>query len=302
MLLAISLSILVAAADPPPVLPCGEPPPGMSCVPGGYFERGLDDDRHACKQRFGANDERPNARPAARVWVQSFYIDRTEVTYEAYASCIRAKKCSPRPEDGRFGPRYTDFDRPDQPITGVNWYQAREYCKAHGKTLPTEAQWEKAARGPDGERFPWGDEPVSCAHAVIKDDSGRSCGVKKRGTASIGRVLEVGSKGAKRYGVSDLIGNVEEWVADWYSDDYEECGESCAGIEPRGPCDGAEECPGHRFKIVRGGSWYYDAGHATSWHRRPHFPDNRAPDRFHHFGFRCAKAVKRSTDDSTGTE
>ncbi len=274
----------------------------MSCVPGGYFERGLDDDRHLCKQRFGAKKKRPNATPAARVWLQTFYIDRMEVTYENYEACIRAGECSPRPEDGRWGPRYTDFNRPDQPITGVNWYQAREYCRARGKTLPTEAQWEKAARGPDGELFPWGDDPVSCEHAVIKDRTGRSCGVEKRGTASVGRVIAVGSKGAKRYGVSDLIGNVEEWVADWYSDDYAECGDGCSGIEPRGPCGGADECPGHAFKIVRGGSWYYDAGHATSWHRRPHYPDNRAPERFHHFGFRCAKAVRSSTNAASERE
>ena len=303
----LMLGIFVGAAEATPipeVIGCAPSPEGMACVPGGWFIRGADDDTHVCKQRFGAAlRKRPNARPAAKVWLQTFYIDTHEVTFAEYAACIRAKTCDLRPEDGRWGPLYSDFNRPRQSITGANWFQARQYCRSLGKELPTEAQWEKAARGADGELYPWGSAPPTCAVAVIKDPKrGRSCGVKKRGTASTGRVLEVGGKPAGRYGLYDMIGNVEEWVADWYSDDYAACGDACAGVDPKGPCAGADECPKHRFKVVRGGSWYWDASHGTGIHRRPHFPDNRAPKRFHHFGFRCAAGANEARAIRAGAD
>lgn len=302
-LLTIALS--AGAAEPaatPEVIPCTETPTGMACVAGGWFVRGANDDRHECKQRFGdALRQRPNARPAAKVWLQTFFIDTHEVTFAEFATCIKAKACDLRPEDGGWGPRYTDFSRPRQSITGVNWFQSQQFCRWRNKALPTEAQWEKAARGADGELYPWGSAPASCSVAVIKDPQrGRSCGVKKKGSASTGRVLEVGSKPPGRYGLYDMIGNVEEWVADWYSDDYAACGDACLGIDPNGPCAGAEHCPDHRFKVVRGGSWYWDASHGTSIHRRPHYPDNRAPKHFHHFGFRCAADPEKARATRAG--
>ncbi len=236
-----------------------------------------------------------NARPAARVWVQTFYLDTHEVTYEAYEACIEAGACTKRPEDGRWGPRYTDFGRPRQPITGVSWYHAVEYCAWRGQRLPTEAQWEKGARGPDGDRFPWGNAPATCARAVIKDpELGRSCGVKKRGSADTGRVVAVGTRPAGRYGLYDMIGNVEEWVYDWYTDDWDACGKDCLGIEPRGPCQGEEPCAGRTFRVVRGGSWYWGAEHGTAIHRRPHYPHNPPPKHYHHFGFRCGADVEQA--------
>ncbi len=297
-LAAISLIVIGAGAPPPPpVVACGTPPTKMACVPGGWFVRGKDDDAHVCEQRFGKLKKHPNAKPAAKVWLQTYYLDTYEVTYADYAACIAAKGCTKRPEDGGWGPRYTDFSRPEQPITGVSWYQAEEYCRWRGKVLPTEAQWEKAARGPDGEAAPWGNAPTTCERAVIKDPKlGRSCGVEKRGSADKGRVLAVGSRPPGRYGIYDLIGNVEEWVSDWYSNDYAECGEACLGIDPQGPCAGAKTCPNHPFKVVRGGSWYWEAEHGTSWHRRPHLPENPPPKHFHHFGFRCAVLAGREAE------
>jgi formylglycine-generating enzyme required for sulfatase activity len=88
-----------------------------------------------------------------------------------------------------------------------------------------------------------------------------------------------------------MVGNSWEWVADWYARSYEECGEACQGIDPKGPCDGAEECPHHNWKIVRGGSWYWDATRQTGVFRRHHVPSN---DPFHHFGFRCAATVEQA--------
>ena len=264
-----------AFADAPAVASCAASGPAeMSCVPGGPFLRGSD------------TGPAP-ARPAATVWLQTFYMDQNEVTNADYRACAEAGACA------KAGARYNDFDRPLQPINGVSWYHADAYCRAQGKHLPTEAEWEKAARGTDGRTYPWGDEPATCERAVIKDRRGRSCGVRKRGKkAEVGRVWEVGAKPAAIHGLFDMAGNSYEWVADWYSDSYAECGADCLGIAPKGPCGGAERCAGHRFKVVRGGSWYWGPEHATTFYRRRHIPANDPA--FHHFGFRCAASVEQA--------
>ncbi|MBM4395508.1 MAG: SUMF1/EgtB/PvdO family nonheme iron enzyme [Deltaproteobacteria bacterium] len=246
----------------------------MSCVPGGPFVRGAD---------HGPED----ARPASRVFVSTFYMDRDEVTHAEYQACVKARKCPPA------GPKYVDYDRPRQPVTGVSWHDAVAYCRATGRRLPTEAEWEKAARGPDGRLYPWGDEPVTCKRAVIMDETGRSCGVRKSkgGHPEKGRTLEVGSRPPGIFGLYDMIGNSWEWVADWHSRSWTACGDACAGPDPKGPCGGRDPCPGHRQRVVRGGSWYWPASHATGVFRRPHFPSNEP---FHHFGFRCAASVEEA--------
>ena len=271
---------------PAPVACAGTPgaevtaaPPGMACVPAGPFVRGSDDGPE-------------NTRPAARVWLQTFYMDIDEVTYADYKACVKARRCDPS------GPGYTDFDRARQPINGIRWFDADKYCEAQGKRLPGEAQWEKAARGPDGDSHPWGNEPATCERAIIKDERGRSCGVKKLySKPETGRPWEVGSRPAYRHGLRDMSGNSWEWVADWYTRSYAECGADCLGVEPRGPCQAADTCAGFKRKLVRGGSWYWDAEHATAIYRRPHWPQNRP---FHHFGFRCAASPDEAARLSTG--
>lgn len=266
--------------DPLPVAPdgtqgvaCGSAPNAMSCIPSGPFTR-------------GANDGPSHAVPEAQIWVQTFYMDQYEVTYEQYKACEKAKECP------RSGPRYTDFDHPKMPIQGISWYDARDYCQAQGKTLPTEAQWEKAARGTDGDLYPWGNEPVTCELAIIKDAKGRSCGLKKAiSKPDTGRPWDVGSRPVGRYELYDMVGNSWEWVYDWYSRSYEKCGELCTGVDPKGPCEGADDCKGHHRKIVRGGSWYWDETRATGVYRRSHHATNEP---FHHFGFRCAATVEQA--------
>jgi len=242
----------------------------MKCIPGGWFERGSDDGPK-------------NARPAMKVWQGTFYMDTHEVTSGQYRACMKARACK------RAKPIYGDFSRAKQPMVGMSWYDAVAYCRWRGKHLPTEAQWEKAARGPDGETFPWGNEPATCKRAVLKDARGRSCGVPKSGNLPhVGRTFTVGARPAFRYGLHDMAGNAWEWVADWYSKDWSRCGEACSKPNPRGPCDGAARCRRHRKKLVKGGSWYWPAAHATGFYRRAHVPSNRP---LSHFGFRCAASV-----------
>ena len=231
--------------------------------------------------------DKSNHGPIHQITLETFYMDLTEVTYEAYQQCVKDGDCR------RTRPAYNDYSRPKQPMVGMKWYDAHQYCQAQGKRLPTEAQWELAARGPDGDLYPWGNDPASCELAVIKSKKGRSCGVKKKPPSPHkGRTLEVGSRPAGRYGLFDMIGNAEEWVSDWHSRNWEECGKDCQGLNPRGPCpDQSPEkpCPGYARKAVRGGSWYWPASCATSWTRRPHFPKNKP---YHHFGFRCAATLE----------
>jgi len=268
--------------DGQPIAPCLTVE-GMACIPGGKFLRGSDNDPHAeCKQPSYNKKHVVNTNPQMEIWMPTYYMDKTEVTMEAYKACVKAGNCV------KSGPKYVDFDRPKQPVTGISWYEANTFCKAQGKHLPTEAEWEKAARGENGDIYPWGNAPATCENSVIMDAKGRSCGQTKRGkNPEKGRVLEVCSKGETRYGLCDMIGNAEEWVADWYTANYEECGEACKGINPKGPCDGndAEKCEKLRYKVVKGGSWYWPAEHATGIHRRSHVPSNNPG---HHFGFRCA--------------
>ena len=272
--------------DGRPIADCLEPVAGLACIPGGKFIRGSDTDDHnkTCEQSSFNNHKKSNTYPAQEIWMSTYYMDKTEVTSADFKACIKAKGCR------RVKPLYVDFDAPEQPYTAMSWYDAVDYCKWAGKHLPTEAEWEKAARGTDGALYAWdGDEALSCDNAVIKDEKGRSCGVKKKGSKpDTGKVLPVCSRGEKRYGLCDMMGNAEEWVADWYTGSYKDCGKDCEGIDPKGPCNGSadEECGKLKYKVVRGGSWYWPGSHATGIHRRSHTPKNDPMT--HHFGFRCA--------------
>lgn len=262
----------VEAPVPLPTAAACEPgPAAMACVPGGPFWRGRDD---------GPSNERPRQQ----IWLQTYYMDRTEVTFAAYQACVRRGKCRPA------RPIYSDFNRPRQPMVAMTWFDARDYCRAVGKHLPTEAEWEKAARGPDGDLYPWGNEPATCARAVIQDGRGRSCGLPKAGLArlaDVGRTLEVPARPAYRYGVHDLIGNAWEWVADWGGADYRPI--AAQTVNPLGLCDGADNCLLSKEKVLRGGSWYWDASYATATFRRLYGPHNKPTS---HFGFRCAASVQ----------
>lgn len=246
---------------------CGEVPAEMRCIPGGPALRG--DDRGE-----------PDQRPAATIEVPAFWLDAHEATNADWRACVEAGACR-----AEAGPRYRGFSRPRQPIVGVSWFDARAYCQWRGKRLPTEAEWEKAARGPQAAPYSWGRQRATCKRAIIEERGVRGCG---HGTPPTGATAEVGSRPAGAWGLYDMAGNAWEWVADWYSRSYEQCGEPCRGVDPRGPCGGADDCPGHRHRVVRGGSWYWPARYARATWRRAHLPGNKP---FHHFGFRCARSV-----------
>ncbi|MCB1174284.1 MAG: SUMF1/EgtB/PvdO family nonheme iron enzyme [Leptospiraceae bacterium] len=250
--------------------PCpADLPTDMACVPGGFFWRGSNDSQW--------KDE----RPAMQIELSTFLIDKYEVTVRKYQECVKSGACQ------LVQSNYLHMRKPDFPQLKANWFQARDYCKAQGKRLPTEAEFEKASRGPDGELYSWGNQAADCSLAVIKDKRG------KRGCVGgfihdTGTVANVGSRPAGRYGLFDMTGNAHEWVADWYHPDYQKCGVDCNGRDPQGPCAGRDTCPGFGHKVIKGGSWYWDADWARAAKRRDWQPSNEPP---HHFGFRCAKSL-----------
>ena len=162
------------------------------------------------------------------VYLDEYAIQKYPVTVEQYARYCRETR-QPMPPCPDWG------WRPDHPVVNVDWHGAAAYAKWAGLALPTEAQWEKAARGTDGRAYPWGNEwdPHRLRHSV---------GRKQSGTASV----HTHEAGASPYGVVDMAGNVWEWCADWYQSDYYE---SAPAKNPPGPDQGES-------RVVRGGGWY----------------------------------------------
>jgi formylglycine-generating enzyme required for sulfatase activity len=239
----------------------------MSCIPSGEFIMGYNN--FTIEEDTGKRIY--DTYPEHKVFLNAYWIDKYEVTYQEYQECVKSGICS------SAGPNYQGFSQPNQPILGVNWYQALQYCQWKHKRLPTEAEWEKAARGEKGDFYPWGNEPATCEKAIIKEKEQKGCGKET--------TWDVGSKGAFRYQLYDMAGNSWEWVNDWYSDNYEKCGDNCLKENPKGPCEGKFPCPGYNKKVVRGGSWWWSGEFAAGYNRRAHYPENIP---FHHFGFRCA--------------
>jgi formylglycine-generating enzyme required for sulfatase activity len=208
----------------------------------------------------GADDERPvRDQPLAR-----FLIDRTEVTQSAYLACVGARRCKRVPERFR---RPVGADG-QLPVTGVSWFDARDYCHFAGGRLPSELEWEKAARGPDGREYPWGTE-VACDRANWGNFGGEGpCASQSPGfPVAVGRY----ESGASPYGALDMAGNVWEWVADRYDD--EAAFELDARAHPRA-----------NRRVVRGGS-------CCSYFVPPRAANRNAWDasyRDQDLGFRCA--------------
>jgi sulfatase modifying factor 1 len=250
LLLGALLFLPVAAAAAPPPTPQALPDTAMALIPAGEFVMGDESD----------GDD----GPAHKVRLNAFYIDRCEVTnaqYEAFCKATGAKLPMFWGMDAfRSGPGF-----PDHPVTGVAWDDAREYAKWRGKRLPTEAEWERAARGGvAGQPYVTGKELDTLEINFARSHQG--------GT------LRVASYAPNGFGLYDMAGNVLEWVADRYGADYYA---TSPPENPTGPDKG-------RFRVIRGGGWHTGPGCMGVSHR------NALPSNWLDFnvGFRCARDEK----------
>ncbi|MEO0108442.1 MAG: formylglycine-generating enzyme family protein [candidate division WOR-3 bacterium] len=218
-----------------------------------------------------------NERPQHRVFLSEFYMDKFEVTNKQYRQfCVATGR--PFPVDPGFPGLDNYFETcPDYPVVNVSWQDAVAYAAWAGKDLPTEAEWEKAARGQSARRFPWGYEAPTGGRANLADRSTDYAWSEQGIYDGHARAAPVGSfvQGASPYGVMDMAGNVWEWCRDWYSDDYYR---SSPGRDPEGPRSG-------RDRVIRGGGWNYGVSYLRCAARQGLSPTARAP----YLGFRCVR-------------
>jgi len=236
-----------------PAAPIPDPP--MVSIPEGDFLMGAN----------GA-DALEDEKPQHRVWLDRYAIDRHEVTTGQYAAFLVQEKVSPPWQWGAVDPA----QHHDRPIIGVSWFDAEAYCRWRGARLPTEAEWEKAARGSDARLFPWGNQPPT--------DGVANFGLGARFSYSqVLAPVQGYQSGRSPYGLHQMAGNVGEWVADWYGANYYE---TSALKNPAGP-------EGGLFRVVRGGSWSDLPKYLLTYGRSKLPPETRNS----YTGFRCARAV-----------
>jgi formylglycine-generating enzyme required for sulfatase activity len=221
----------------------------MAVVPAGEFMMG---------SPTGDSDE----QPAHKVFVDAFSMDVYEVTVGQYAAFLQAKGIDP-PSDWKTMNQPAHQKRP---IANVDSTDAAAYCKWVGQRLPTEAEWEKAARGTDGRLYPWGNDPPTPLHANFGKTEWNNHEV----------LTPIGSfeDGKSPYGIYDMAGNVWEWVSDWYDYNYYKASPS---QNPTGPSTGGT-------KVIRGGAWNSNPRAMRSANRSLISPTDQGLD-----GFRCAK-------------
>jgi len=215
---------------------------------------------------MGSNgDPRDKEYPEHPVYLDAFWMDKVEVTNAMYEECVNSGACHlPVP---RLNPYYGKWAYRDLPVVYVNWYGAEKYCAWAGRRLPTEAEWEKAARGTDARIYTWGDSRPNPRLANFAE-------------TLIGQPLSAYRYplGASPYGILNMGGNVREWVADWF--DYKYYLNS-PYKNPKGADTGTE-------RSLRGGAYDADATDITTFRRYKHEPDSAGLSR----GFRCAESAE----------
>ena len=227
----------------------------MMLIPAGSFEMG---------DNFDEGDA--NEQPVHKVELDAFYMDAQEVTVEQFKKFVD--------ESGHKHSRWNEVEKysPDDkhPMVYVTWNDAVSYCKWAGKRLPTEAEWEYAARGGlIGKRYPWGDE-------ITHDDANYS---GTGGKDKWDRCAPVGSFEPNGYGLYDMAGNVWEWCADWYDEDYYS---NLEVLNPQGPSSSSGNT-----RVIRGGAWSCSSYYRHVACRCPRYPNNR----YYYGGFRCVSGL-----------
>lgn len=217
--------------------------------------------------RMGFQGQESDEKPVHLVSLNAFWIDETEVTNAMYALCVSDGACErPGSFNSRMRPMYFgNGEFAEFPVIYVSWEDAQSYCVWADRRLPTEAEWEKAARGRDQRSYPWG-EQIDCLHANYFDGAKRCTG----DTASV-KDYELG---ISPYGAFNMAGNVWEWVADWYDPDYYDISPTS---NPSGPSTG-------ELRVARGGGWEDTNFLTRSSNRGSYSPAGKTDSR----GFRCA--------------
>lgn len=209
---------------------------------------------------MGSDDLEEDEKPAHQVYLNAYWIDKTEVTNAMYAKCVADGACE------FAGSSVRSSDYPNDPVIGVMWEDAQAYCAWAGARLPTEAEWEKAARGTDGRIYPWGnDKDPEKFYEISQCDP-------------IYKPVGSYPAGSSPYGALDMVGSVLEWVSDWYSSTYYK---NSPSANPLGPENGD-------FHVLRSGSWssdrnYVRAAYCSSW--------AHGTVTYANVGFRCARGT-----------